>query len=77
MFAQDSIHLLEVSGIDFAQMEARGIEVYRFGEILMSSGIVLNDEARGACLTPASWHWPRMLMWDNARHKGFASPSCC
>ena len=44
MFAQDSIHLLEVSGIDFAQMEARGIEVYRFGEVLMSSGIVLNDE---------------------------------
>ena len=44
MYAQDSIHLLEVSGIDFAQMEARGIEVHRFGEVLMSSGIVLNDE---------------------------------
>jgi hypothetical protein len=47
MYAQDSIELLKQSGINFAQNEARGIEVQRFGEVLMSSGIVLNDEARG------------------------------
>lgn len=46
MYAQDSIELLKQSGINFAQNEARGIEVQRFGEVLMSSGIVLNDEVR-------------------------------
>ena len=44
MFAQDSIELLKQSGIDFAKMEARGIDVANFGELLMSSGIVLNED---------------------------------
>lgn len=44
MFAQDSIELLKQSGIDFAKMEARGIHVANFGELLMSSGIVLNED---------------------------------
>lgn len=44
MYAQDSIELLKQSGIDFAQYENRGIDVHRFGELLMSSGIVLNTE---------------------------------
>lgn len=44
MFAQDSIELLKQSGIDFAKMEARGIDVSNFGELLMSSGIVLNED---------------------------------
>lgn len=44
MYAQDSIELLKNSGIDFACNEARGIDVLQFGELLMSSGIVLNDE---------------------------------
>jgi hypothetical protein len=44
MYATDSIELLRQSGIDFAQNEARGIDVQRFGELLMSSGIVLNEE---------------------------------
>lgn len=46
VYAQDSIELLKQSGIDFAQNEARGIDVVRFGELLMSSGIVLNEEVR-------------------------------
>ncbi|KAK9810273.1 hypothetical protein WJX72_007739 [[Myrmecia] bisecta] len=46
MYAQDSVELLKQSGIDFAANEARGIDVHRFGELLMSSGIVLNDEVR-------------------------------
>ena len=71
MYAQDSIHLLEVSGIDFAQMEARGIEVYRFGEILMSSGIVLNDEARR--MPPSNnWHGLQCVSW--AFYGGLARP---
>lgn len=44
MFAQDSIDLLKESGIDFQEMCDRGIDTVRFGELLISSGIVLNDE---------------------------------
>jgi len=43
MYAQDSIELLTRSGIDFAAHEERGIEVEAFGELLMSSGLVLRD----------------------------------
>ena len=44
MYAQDSIELLKLSGINFAETEARGIDFQSFGELLMSSGIVLNEE---------------------------------
>ena len=44
MYAQDSMELLKQSGIDFVQNEKRGIDVSQFGELLMTSGIVLNDE---------------------------------
>ncbi len=40
-FAQDSIDLLTNSGIDFAQLAARGIDVQHFGELIMTSGLVL------------------------------------
>jgi len=53
MYAQDSIELLKLSGINFAETEARGIDVHAFGELLMSSGIVLNEEVRTA---PAAQH---------------------
>eukprot|EP00897_Mesotaenium_endlicherianum_P005176 jgi/Mesen1/4687/ME000241S03725 len=43
MYAQDSIELLKQSGIDFKANEERGIDSARFGELLMSSGIVLNE----------------------------------
>jgi CAF1 family ribonuclease len=43
MYAQDSIDLLKMSGIDFGAHEARGIDVRDFGELLMSSGLVLLD----------------------------------
>ncbi|KAL3840636.1 hypothetical protein ACJIZ3_025277 [Penstemon smallii] len=41
--ARDSIELLTNSGIDFKKNYEKGIDVYRFSELLMSSGIVLND----------------------------------
>ena len=44
MYAQDSIDLLKTSGIDFGRMEDRGCDVHRFGELLMTSGVVLSDE---------------------------------
>ena len=46
MYAQDSIELLKQSGINFPQNEIKGIDVHRFGELLMSSGIVLNEDVR-------------------------------
>jgi CCR4-NOT transcription complex subunit 7/8 len=46
VYAADSIELLRESGIDFDALDARGIDVRDFGEILMSSGVVLNDDVR-------------------------------
>ncbi|KAK1268260.1 hypothetical protein QJS04_geneDACA013710 [Acorus gramineus] len=43
VFAHDSIELLRQSGIDFKKNSERGIDSHRFAELLMSSGIVLND----------------------------------
>jgi CCR4-NOT transcription complex subunit 7/8 len=41
MYAQDSIELLQRSGIDFDAHNERGIDVHDFGELLISSGLVL------------------------------------
>jgi len=46
MYAQDSIDLLIRSGIDFSKNEKEGIDVSDFGELIMSSGIVLNDDVK-------------------------------
>lgn len=46
MYAQDSIDLLQRSGIDFEQFEARGIDPHLFGELLMTSGLVLNENVK-------------------------------
>lgn len=46
MFAQDSIELLKTSGIDFERFEKFGIDVQYFGELMMMSGLVLNDDIR-------------------------------
>ncbi|XP_057787840.1 probable CCR4-associated factor 1 homolog 7 [Salvia miltiorrhiza] len=42
--ALDSVELLRQSGIDFVRNNERGIDVARFGELLMSSGVVLNGD---------------------------------
>jgi len=46
MYAQDSIDLLTKSGIDFKEHDAKGIDVSDFGAVLMTSGIVLNEDVR-------------------------------
>jgi len=46
MYAQDSIDLLIRSGIDFQKNEENGIDVLDFADLLISSGIVLNDEIK-------------------------------
>ncbi|KAE8709142.1 CCR4-NOT transcription complex subunit 7 [Hibiscus syriacus] len=43
VFARDSIELSRQSGIDFKKNNEKGIDAMRFGELLISSGIVLND----------------------------------
>lgn len=46
MYAQDSIDLLQNSGIQFKKHEEDGIDSLDFAELLMSSGIVLMDNVR-------------------------------
>jgi len=46
MFAQDSIELLKTSGIDFDKFEKYGIDVQYFGELMIMSGLVLNDDIK-------------------------------
>ena len=46
IYAQDSIELLARAGIDFAEHRERGIDVEHFGELLLSSGLVLTDEVK-------------------------------
>jgi CCR4-NOT transcription complex subunit 7/8 len=46
MYAQDSIDLLTRAGIDFNKNQVEGIDVSDFGEVLMTSGVVLSDQIR-------------------------------
>jgi len=46
MYAQDSIDLLQHSGIQFKKHEEDGIDPLDFAELLMSSGIVLMDNIK-------------------------------
>mmetsp|Transcript_22786 Transcript_22786/g.70590 ORF Transcript_22786/g.70590 Transcript_22786/m.70590 type:complete len:559 (-) Transcript_22786:1972-3648(-) len=46
MYAQDSIDLLQSSGINFDLLEADGIDVQDFAELLMSSGLVLVPDVK-------------------------------
>lgn len=46
MYAQDSIELLQDSGIQFKKHEEEGIDPIDFAELLMTSGIVLMDDVR-------------------------------
>mmetsp|Transcript_26223 Transcript_26223/g.44216 ORF Transcript_26223/g.44216 Transcript_26223/m.44216 type:complete len:312 (+) Transcript_26223:85-1020(+) len=46
MFAQDSIDMLISSGINFDKFEKCGIDIHRFGELMMMSGLVLTDDVK-------------------------------
>lgn len=46
MYAPESIELLTKSGINFKRHEEYGIDVEHFGELLISSGLVLLDDVQ-------------------------------
>jgi CCR4-NOT transcription complex subunit 7/8 len=46
MYAQNSIELLTKSGIDFKRHEEYGIDVEHFGELLISSGLILSKDIK-------------------------------
>ena len=46
MYAQDSIDLLINSGISFQDHKSRGIDPHHFGELLMVSGLVLDERVK-------------------------------
>ena len=46
MYAQDSIDLLQNSGIQFKKHEEEGIDPIDFAELLLTSGIVLMDNIK-------------------------------
>jgi CCR4-NOT transcription complex subunit 7/8 len=46
MYAPESIELLTKSGINFKKHEEFGIDVDHFGELLISSGLVLLEDVK-------------------------------
>ncbi|KAF3505570.1 hypothetical protein F2Q69_00004670 [Brassica cretica] len=48
VYAADSMDLLRRSGIDFAENNRSGIEPVRFGDLLMGSGVVLDERIHWA-----------------------------
>lgn len=65
MYAQDSIDLLQNSGLQFKKHEEDGIEPVNFAELLMTSGIVLFDNIK-----MLSFH--RYSKFNPAEWKGFS-----
>ncbi|KAF0296340.1 CCR4-NOT transcription complex subunit 7 [Amphibalanus amphitrite] len=46
MYAQDSIDLLQKSGIQFRKHDDEGIEPFEFAELITTSGVVLMDDVK-------------------------------
>lgn len=46
MYLQESIDLLQKSGINFQKHLEYGIDIHHFGEVLISSGFVLFDDVK-------------------------------
>ena len=44
MYAQDSIELLKNAGLNFSQHQADGIDILKFGRLMLTSGLVLMPE---------------------------------
>ncbi|CAL9158975.1 unnamed protein product [Musa hybrid cultivar] len=75
VFATDSIELLRQSGIDFKKNNDKGIDAHRFGELLMSSGIVLNDSIywvtfHSGIYFPTVYDIKHLMKFCNSLHGG-------
>ena len=46
MYAQESIDLLQKSGIQFPVHDDEGIEPFEFAELITTSGVVLMDDVK-------------------------------
>lgn len=46
MYAQNSIDFLKQSGIDFDKQQKKGVDVHEFGELIMNSGLVMNEDVK-------------------------------
>ena len=44
MYSLESVEMLQAAGVDFAMAEQRGIDAAHFGELLTSSGVILDDD---------------------------------
>lgn len=44
LYALDSIDLLQQAGIDFSKNRTHGVDIQVFSELLMTSGLVLNEK---------------------------------
>ena len=60
MYAPDSIDLLKNSGIDFKRNEEDGIDVEYFGELLVTSGLVLFDNVKWVSFHSCVTCWARL-----------------
>jgi len=49
MYSDDSIELLKNGGIDFNMHKRKGIDPATFGELLITSGLVLTDQVQWIC----------------------------
>ena len=56
MYAQDSIDLLNRAGIQFKRHEEEGIDVGDFAELLITSGLVLNEDVKWLSFHRYLWY---------------------
>lgn len=67
VYYNESIQLLAQSGIDFKKNNEMGVSAFRFTELLMSSGIVLNDNVHWVTFHSAYdfGYLIKLLTWQN------------
>lgn len=62
MYSQDSVELLRNAGIDFARHQTDGIRMEDFGELLTTSGLVVDDT-----VTWLTFHRYALLLFSRQR----------
>lgn len=70
MYSQDSIDLLQNSGLQFKKHEEEGIDTLYFAELLMTSGLVLCENVKWLSFHRCA---PLLVFFKSASHHGEAS----